>query len=562
MTFSLPPDLEPQFAAYCRAFENEEQLLKALGPDQLIVLISAALQESNWRSNHKEFMGKLITKFQSLKGDKAEWLAAKILEVNRPALIAQIQDVIAHSDHAWSKERLTQILKYDSGESSFDSFLLRQMKKKYGEETHLKTLKLNAIFTLATASLYDSVPTKNKKIAVTGEVSTDGWGDLFQMLVTSQILKRSMQDAAILLSTDLRHRPKPPGFPKSSFVVEDLIIYSEGDLESAKAKLREADLIVHIPHGTSLNPGAKPSMKVEEYGFDYTTNYSLGLSPVNPKILGVPLPAPSDAESLQELTDPFLKKMLWNPFFLGYIKKDHSIKEEHRAGFILAATASCRHKTQDIDIVCPLEEISSLDLTALKQQNVGRVVLIKNEEVSITLNPKGKVVRILNPFPLSNQDWMTLLKFCEPLVGCTGDLSWSEVIANKKLPFYQIRWHKDNFFDQIISLAGYVYKEEFPKLHKFLTLMQETLQEVSEANLNYLELGDMCDEELIAESEKFAQYIEKYYCSNTILTNQVKRELAYAAHPDLKSIEQAIFQQWSNGEITLMEASTYLARCI
>jgi hypothetical protein len=516
---------------------------------------------------------------------KVEKISETILQNQN--ITSQVNAVVDQLEDGWIKERLYQISRFHSSKSPLDSLykeklqqnsrypdILENIEVWFNERIKkITTIKLENIFSISTALCYDSFDVSHKRIIVAGEVSSDGWGDYFQMWLTAKNLTKSMPEASISISANLSAHGIPPQFSKSFQAVEDLISYTPEDLQKKKieTKLKEADLIISIPHGHPQNPYNKPILRVEEYGFSPNSAFALGLSPMSYNTLGIPLMNVSPAQSLQELFHASLKAHLSDkkrPFFLGYLKKDHTTDEQHRAGFVLAAAAAQASRSDNIDIVCPFENIAKLNASALGSLNVGRVVLMDcnaegelKEKQVLTVQPTGREIRILNPFPLSNDDWMILLKFCEPLVGCTGDVSFSEVLSNQKIPFYQIRWHKTEFIAQLMELTGYVYKEDFVKLHQFLNILKSSLEENSkekDISKNCLDMGMMIDGELVAEWQKLAICIKKQYCTNEMLASRVKRELAYAQYPELKKREQEIFKKWETGEISLQQACEML----
>ncbi|MSR88869.1 MAG: hypothetical protein EXS67_04360 [Candidatus Margulisbacteria bacterium] len=57
-------------------------------------------------------------------------------------------------------------------------------------------------------------------------------------------------------------------------------------------------------------------------------------------------------------------------------------------------------------------------------------------EVSIS----GKTVYLLDPFPLSSQDFATLSESSIAVAGCTGLNSFTDAISSRKLPLYEVLW--------------------------------------------------------------------------------------------------------------------------
>lgn len=496
---------------------------------------------------------------------------------------SEVKTVMNQLDDGWVKERLTKW--FFSDNSHKDAFIKEKLQSKFGfseakadafflERKNKGIKKDSSHFQMATESCYDSFNVTGKKVVVTGEVSTDGWGDYFQMWLTANNLAKTMPEISVLISARLSNHQLPPEAPKAPQNVENLIFIDSDDSKKREVenKLKEADLLINIPHGYVSNPWKKPVLRVEEYGFNPGTEYALGLSVASSKIVGIPLTTVSSAESIHELSHTSLRDHLLEknrPFYVGYLKEEQASNERHRAGFVLAAAAIQNTFSSDIDIVCPFKDINALDINSLQKLNIGRVVLLERERdgtlkeiQDITVAPTGREIRILNPFPLSNEDWMVLLKFCEPLVGCTGDMSFSEVISNKKIPFYQIRWHKVEFMEQLIEFCGLDYGEDYIKFHQVLKLLNECLVENSKATDlpgNFLDIGRLVDEQLVSECQKFANRIEQHYCANVILASRVKRELAYAQYPELKKSEEEIFNKWKSGEIALQRARELLS---
>ena len=60
----------------------------------------------------------------------------------------------------------------------------------------------------------------------------------------------------------------------------------------------------------------------------------------------------------------------------------------------------------------------------------------------IDLNPtKKKTVRVINPFPIPRDQFLSFMKSSRKIVGCTGDSSLSEAIALDKIPYYDPSWY-------------------------------------------------------------------------------------------------------------------------
>lgn len=479
--------------------------------------------------------------------------------------ISQLKEFIPQLPNNWIKEKLSQNVRFFSGKTPLDSFLEEQ-NKKYRYNQDVKTIDegvLKNLFSLAVTSCFTNCHVTPKKVVVGGEVSTDGWGDLSQMWFTGKNLSEDLPECDVSVFANLMGRA-PPAFVKSNKVT-DLTFASkeEHEKKGVNKGYLLADMIVNIPHGYLPNPNKKPIFRVEEYGFSASSgDFAMGLDPMYEDIIGIQLMDVSGAESLEQLSQASLKSHLAakkDSFFLGYLKKDHGDKENHRAGFVLAAAASQIGKSQDIAIVCPYEDLQQLDVEALKACQIKSVVLMESvngvltKKQTLSLQTEGKEICILNPFPLSNEDWMILLKFSAPLVGCTGDMSLSEVISNGKIPFYPPRWHKAQFMEQLQKI-GFTYHDEFPQLLQFFQLLEKLPENGSLDNLsnNCKKMG-LLSNSLVLEAQNFAAKIRAFYCARHPLASRVKQALVYAAHPHLKKIEEQLFEDWKQNAKTLKE---------
>jgi hypothetical protein len=106
-----------------------------------------------------------------------------------------------------------------------------------------------------------------------------------QKIVWMSFIKHNYKDICILLiSIDLRNRGVPPQVSKTFQKPKNLIFVSNEDLQkkNIEQELKAADLIINIiniPHRNFPNPGNKPILRVEEYGFNPSNAFALGLSP-------------------------------------------------------------------------------------------------------------------------------------------------------------------------------------------------------------------------------------------------------------------------------------------
>ncbi len=469
----------------------------------------------------------------------------------------------AHYSHRYYESVLAQSHIYGAN-LSFSEFFT-----KTGQSENVDENWCRSVFQLVLSNLYEHVNIGPKKIIVSGEVSSDGLGDYFQMWQAAKILKDHLADAAV--SVAVRYRSAPQVSREYSHV-EDLAYFSPEEIQSKQIekRLKEADCLVIVSHGigSTPNPGKIPVITVNEYGFGAHEGFAFGLShALDNKILGIPLAQVNHAASVESLTDRALRERLLmkkRPFYLGYLKKDQISQEQARCGFVQAVAVMQKDNVDDVDIICTMESLDQLDIDVLRKYGVGKVVLMKRDEggrlsekESLQVAASGKEICILNPFPIPNDDMKVLLKFSQPLVGCTGDVSISEVLANRKIPFYQIRWHKAEFFSQLYHFAR---EEGLNKVCELLDLYEVALREgekeISPADFTeyFVQIGQKCTPECAAEFETLADRVVKYYTKNTLLVERLKRFFLYRECPTLKSIEEEAVKKWLSGELDLSEA--------
>jgi hypothetical protein len=506
-------------------------------------------------------------------------------------ILSQVNELLGRLESGWVKKRLQQVVAQHQpnldyikamykvyllcafnygqlftsrGVKTFDEYA-RSLRKIHKEE-------MKRIFSLAISQCFNSINAAGKKLVVSGEISADGWGDYFQMWLSARNLKQVMPEASVsvLANPTFHHFDSPPQLPASKEVVENFCFSTKEEYatKNIAKHAAEADCVIRISHGPAINPGHKPKIEVEEYGFAPSQEgYALGLSFADDiKRLGISLTKQSDAADIAALSHASLRSELVakkRPFFVGYLKKDHATGEASRCGFILAAASYAANRKEDIDIVCPLENLNRLDQKALRSCGVARVVLMRSDENKVLreketlhLQSEGKEIRILDPFPLSNDDLSILYKFSGPLVGCTGDVSFTEVLSNGKIPFYQIREHKVPFAQQISIFATL---EHLPHFSNYFSLINSSLVEgakFDDFSERCVRLGALCTKECEGECGQLRDRIREYSCANDMLANRVKQTFAHLSNPNLKGIEEQAAEDWISGKITLLEAYT------
>ena len=90
----------------------------------------------------------------------------------------------------------------------------------------------------------------------------------------------------------------------------------------------------------------------------------------------------------------------------------------------------------------------------------------------------GRVIEILNPFPLTRHNNLALAFFSQLMVGTTGDQSLYEAISMGKLPYHELATHQFFVRHQLESIADHPALETY-----FRTLKPEATGE----SLTYLQ---------------------------------------------------------------------------
>ncbi|MBA3237258.1 MAG: hypothetical protein H0T62_02770 [Parachlamydiaceae bacterium] len=447
--------------------------------------------------------------------------------------------------------------------------------------------KVKTIFKMTVAHLYRKVDLGEMKVAIGGNVSSDGLGDYFQMLFISSLLKEKVPSLVTMVHTNLGQRGINLTKPDECGI--DLICINEEDYEQKKVEshLKSADFVLSIPHGKLPSHSSQKHLFIDEYGMEGASR-KLGLGLIHGTDMGIAIKQPLRNSNLANIAHTSLREHLLeinNPFFVSYLKDKNRygfIGEAHRVAFIIMALASCPEGISKVDIITTFSKLERklFDPDVLNELNVGKIQLFKMDKENnklilheeLILNEKeGKIVRIFDPFPLINADLMLLMKESNSLIGCTGDLSFSEVISHDKLPLYQTMGHKESFFKDITYITGVLHPEKFPHLHQFFenthslfSLPKKDLEKIDVFSRKSLEIGRDCQNPLlIDESKLFCAKIQKQYSSNEILVDYLMRKLSHLKHPNLKSAEKEILTKLLNGnDETLINACKNLKEII
>ncbi|MBI5345768.1 MAG: hypothetical protein HZB76_01305 [Chlamydiae bacterium] len=187
----------------------------------------------------------------------------------------------------------------------------------------------------------------------------------------------------------------------------------------------------------------------------------------------------------------------------------------------------------------------------------------KGENVAIfkiSLHTEGITLRLLNPFPLTHQDmlilWDCSKKSGGAIAGCTGDMSFLEVLDNKLAPFYAGAPPKKDFWQSFIFIA-----EEFlpnSLVSQYLTLLSrpEDFKEPMERRRKIAEV--LQKDAFQNEWELFCAFLKKYYDFNEVLIDKITKMIAIRRFPELRKLDDAIFEKYLKQELSLKECNDLL----
>jgi hypothetical protein len=104
----------------------------------------------------------------------------------------------------------------------------------------------------------------------------------------------------------------------------------------------------------------------------------------------------------------------------------------------------------------PREEgiLGMLSPEILAQLGVSKVVMIrpdKTEEVAVS--SQGKMIRIIDPFPLRSDDMDLLRDAAIPIQGCSGLMSVSKGVELNKIPLLEVLPDNRSFYESLLALA-------------------------------------------------------------------------------------------------------------
>lgn len=463
---------------------------------------------------------------------------------------------------------------------------------------------LKCVFDSTTQFLYREFDLSKKKfhILVTGVVTNDGMGDYFHMVHAAEKLEKAFPGATITIGAEVEKLKSRRdrfflskfstilwGIQKkespSSIDFEDPI---EGAEERAKC-LRVAEtasLVLDLPHmsyESSIRddvPESVPYLRLVEYGSSsfLRTDYIDGGMGVAPCELGLIWKTPQSLEEgVSSISDTRLNTFLLQRETLSdsALSPSASYRQTHVLHFAylhadvtpfikICLAYNRENEVPFIDIVVPekfmtelavqsylepLEEqgyLSQIKEVHTFQKDLEKGTLIfKSKQISET----GKTLRLINPFPLPNEDVQRLILLSSGCVGCTGDLSVSEVFASERLPFYRAPRHKSRFLDSILNVAKDLFQSSDSPLVNYLSYLKRT----SFYKTQIEEIGKLLqNKSLYKEMGIFSAHLKAHYDFDEVLVDLVSRVFVQEEVPGLKKKSQKMFNAYTKKKQSLV----------
>src|SRR5581483_6538268 len=469
-------------------------------------------------------------------------------------------------------------------------------------------------FFFSTVYFYSKIPLDKKHIVCGGYVFNDGVGDYYHVLNSAEWIKSKFPSFQVSMFIN-HHDKRCPNVVRKP-IDPDIQVHfcavGEKISDEAYTMLRDADYFIEMSQWSNnrdvlniIEQKVGRYMFIGEYGLK--TKMAMGIKPDQ---LGIVIKDPIQPTSLNHLNHSALKEILfgtstpseadlknyfqWHCSFFSYLKMGSYCQSAliYTVSALLALSGS-----KIADLIVPKVKTEFLDLDFLKQQGIAKIQVISFEKnqtsiEEISLSNEGGVLRLINPFPLEQSDFYSLMTSTSFLVGCTGDNSLSEVLSFGRLPFYELRELKKEFWEQLITISHnqkgmhlkeylqelyYLYDDALEDIIKIMDIydkvsgnideLPEIGREAVQKGLAYfkskqsaiatsaLKLARLIMKpELLREYQRLNVFLRNNCSFNPLLTHMVERALALASHPFLKDAVKSIEKSYLLDEITIQEA--------
>lgn len=319
--------------------------------------------------------------------------------------------------------------------------------------------------------------------------------------------------------------------------------------------LDESLAIVHI--ALALNTFDNPQFAKKSFYFSETGNfqgignylqrnwYSMGLQPFEE---GIFLRRTfDDTVPWHDLRLPSLMEGGANPQ-LGYISK---IPEQ----LVLYIYLECllqKDKPGDLVILIPKllkKGQMNFNIGWLKDHGIAKMV-IEKEVILDTGIDQGKTIHFYPAFPMATSDFEKAISRCGTIVGCTGDGSLSDCLIAEKIPFYELRKHKQETWEAFQMLAKHLQLSDVEAYFKALIGFQNFPLETTAEELYTIVVRASFE----PQWKSIINFIKKYDRFEEALLAHLNRHFYLQQNPAVQAKEEELINKYYNGKISSEEA--------
>lgn len=251
--------------------------------------------------------------------------------------------------------------------------------------------------------------------------------------------------------------------------------------------------------------------------------------------------------------DKLIEYFTSHNLYVGYLPK----QPKQQVLFILLICMMQKTNSNQIDVILPTiaqKELLEIDKKWLAACKISSVVLIedfgKKEKILVkTRVRKKKVLRLIHALPLSSSDFAKILSLSEQLTGCTGDISLSECLIMKKIPFYEIRPHKIETIESFRTIAINLKLKDIENYFSELIKKEYSLETQAENLSECLKRPTFQD-----NWEKILLFIEQYYCLEDNLIGHLNHYFYMSSNSYLKNFEDELADAYLHERISSQKA--------
>lgn len=181
------------------------------------------------------------------------------------------------------------------------------------------------------------------------------------------------------------------------------------------------------------------------------------------------------------ILDSLIKDSFANPFLNEIFKERENVYFNYGDDLktYLMLINNLNPDAEEIKIIC---RDDSLNLSNLDIKGIKKIIYVKDgkETTKFASDKPGKIIRLINPFPLEPADMIRAIHLSQEPVGITGNCTFSESL--NRLPFYNNRSPLISFWNGLIKLCETTCPEN-RQLIQYLKEMQKKVPEKINLNL-------------------------------------------------------------------------------